>query len=71
MSLLDDLQSILAPDQQIHGRVVSIGNTVRVATSRGVVEVSREDGVAVGDLVMIRDRRAIRMHRGLERIFHV
>ncbi|MEO5346684.1 MAG: hypothetical protein H7834_09950 [Magnetococcus sp. YQC-9] len=72
MSLLDDLQSILAPDQQAPGRIVTVrGNVVRVATSLGLVEAAAMDDLVVGDLVVIRDRRAEKMNRGLGRVFYV
>ncbi|MBF0263476.1 MAG: hypothetical protein HQL97_16750 [Magnetococcales bacterium] len=72
MSLLDDLQTILAPDQQTPGRVVAVrGTVVRVATSQGLVEATTLEELVVGDLVVIRDRRVEKMNRGLGRVFFV
>lgn len=72
MSLLDDLQSILAPDQQTPGRVVAVrGATVRVATNLGLVEATALEDLVLGDLVVLRERRAEKMNRGLGRVFFV
>ncbi|MBF0214386.1 MAG: hypothetical protein HQM00_12650, partial [Magnetococcales bacterium] len=57
-------QAILVREPQVSGRVVFIGDGVaRVATSRGVVEAAASEDLAVGDLVVIRDRQTIKMHR--------
>ncbi|MBF0143557.1 MAG: hypothetical protein HQL59_08910 [Magnetococcales bacterium] len=60
---LIDLQHLLAGRQSMTGRVVALnGGMVRVATAQGVVEVTAETGLAVGDRVMVRDGRAIKNH---------
>ncbi|GAB0056757.1 hypothetical protein SIID45300_01069 [Candidatus Magnetaquicoccaceae bacterium FCR-1] len=72
MSLLDDLRSILTPTQQTPGRIVALrGTVVRVATNQGLIEAAPEGDLVVGDGVVIRDGRAIKMNRGLERVFYV
>ncbi|MBF0629313.1 MAG: hypothetical protein HQL91_13940 [Magnetococcales bacterium] len=66
------MQAILVREPQVSGRVVSVTDGVaRVATSRGAVEAAASDGLAVGDLAVVRERRAVRMHRGLERVLYV
>ncbi|MBF0191721.1 MAG: hypothetical protein HQL99_11375 [Magnetococcales bacterium] len=72
MSLLDDLQAILIRETQVSGRVVFVGDGVaRVATSRGVVEAAASGDLGVGDLVAVREGMAVRMNRGLGRVFYV
>ena len=53
-----DLQRLVASRQTISGRVVEIlGDQVRVATQRGVVEVSGNGDLQVGDRVTIKDSK--------------
>ena len=58
---LIDLQRLLARRQSVTGRVVALnGGMVRVATAQGIVEVSADAGLAVGERVAVRNGRAIK-----------
>ena len=59
---LSDLQQLLAGRVSIAGKIISMANGVaRVATSAGVVEMAIDGGMRVGDQVLVRDGRAVRV----------
>ncbi len=59
---LHDLQRLVTSRRAISGRVVAIsGGMVRVATAQGVVEVSGNGALQVGDRVTIRNGKAVRV----------
>ncbi|MBF0342507.1 MAG: hypothetical protein HQL95_16310 [Magnetococcales bacterium] len=61
-SPLSDLREMLAGRVAVAGRIVSMTNGVaRVATTQGVVEVALDGGGNVGDRVIVRDGRAVRV----------
>ena len=56
-----DLQRLVASRRAISGRVVAVtGGMVRVATAKGVVEVTGT-GLAAGDRVVVRDNGAVKV----------
>ena len=56
-----DLQRLIASQRPIAGRVVAVtGGRIRVATAKGVVEVSGI-GLVVGDRAVVRDGAAVKM----------
>ncbi|MBF0214544.1 MAG: hypothetical protein HQM00_13450 [Magnetococcales bacterium] len=66
-SPLHDLREMLAGRVAVAGRVVSMANGVaRVATAHGVVEVVMDGGGNVGDRVIVRDGRAVRVQDAVE-----
>ncbi|MBF0182528.1 MAG: hypothetical protein HQM03_21130 [Magnetococcales bacterium] len=66
-SPLSDLREMLAGRVAVAGRIVSMANsTARVATAQGVVEVVLDGGGNVGDRVIVRDGRAVRVQKTVE-----
>ncbi|MBF0182601.1 MAG: hypothetical protein HQM03_21510 [Magnetococcales bacterium] len=64
---LFDLQRLLAWRDAVAGRVVSLTNGMaRVATAQGVVEVTADAGLQVGDRVTVRDGKAVRVQDAVE-----
>ena len=61
MSLSSDLRELVRHDRPQPGRVISVfGNRVRVATPSGVVEVSGDATLKIGDAVTVQDGQAVK-----------
>ena len=59
---LHDLQRLVASRNPVAGRVVATTDgMVRVATVHGVMEVSSDDGLQVGQRVTVRDSKALKI----------
>lgn len=57
-----DLQKILGGASSLQGRVISIGDAItKIATARGIVEILNNGLLKVGDLVVVRGDRAVKI----------
>ena len=59
---LFDLQNLLAGKTSLAGRVLAISNgMVRIATSKGMIELPSDGTLNVGNNVTVLDERAVRV----------
>ena len=64
-----DLQNLLAGKASLAGRVLAVSNDmVRIATSRGVIELPSDGTLNVGNNVTVRDGRAVRVQASPRRV---
>lgn len=72
MSILSQLKNLILDKQPSWGIVTHVGNTLSVATEKGVVICnSFEPTIRVGDTVIITDGRATRAITNLEQVYWV
>lgn len=71
-SPLNRLRRLVAESTSTGGRVLSVkGGKMRVATTRGVMEVTAVDGVRAGDTVTIRYGQAVKKQVAEGQVFTV